>query len=143
MRPSLSPPLPLLSSHQLSAPGCALPGHYGTYILIILFQHILKTCSSETYVISGYSFGACVAIEVTCQLMARGKHVQHVVLLDGAHRFVSSRTQRYKNKMATGSEAEQQAEALVAFTNQFCSVKHSEVKASIYKGFHNHQLSFC
>ena len=97
------------------------------------FQHILSTCDVSSYVLSGYSFGACVAVEVTCQLVSRGKHVSHVALLDGSHRFVSNRTQHYKNKMATGSRSEQESEALIAFTNQFCAVKHSEVK--IYNSF--------
>lgn len=83
---------------------------------------------------AGYSFGACVAIEITCQLVARGKHVQHVFLLDGSHKFVSDRTERYKNKMATGNEAEQQSEALVAFTNRFFGIKHVEVKPRIFYG---------
>jgi len=45
------------------------------------------------YRLAGYSFGACVALEMCSQLQAQGVDVDFLFLLDGSHSYVAAYTQ--------------------------------------------------
>lgn len=45
------------------------------------------------YRIAGYSFGACVAFEMSSQLQVAGYPVEHLFLFDGSHSYVAAYTQ--------------------------------------------------
>ena len=87
----------------------------------------MKTIQPEgPYRLAGYSFGACVAIEMTHQLLRHNQHTS-LTLLDGSHRYVSAHTEQYKSKMEAGNEAQAQTEALCAFAHLFVDIDYAEV----------------
>lgn len=45
------------------------------------------------YRVAGYSFGACVAFEMCCQLQTLNQTVEFLLLLDGSHSYVAAYTQ--------------------------------------------------
>lgn len=45
------------------------------------------------YRIAGYSFGACVAFEMCCQLQRQSRTVENLFLFDGSHSYVAAYTQ--------------------------------------------------
>jgi fatty acid synthase, animal type len=54
------------------------------------------------YLIGGYSFGACVAVEMALQLTS----VRHLLLLDGSHAYVAAHTKQYRTKFTEPKDAE-------------------------------------
>jgi pimeloyl-ACP methyl ester carboxylesterase len=61
---------------------------------IILLQKIIEMQPSGPYLISGYSFGACIAIEVVLQLPS----VAQLILLDGSHYYIATQLKQYRTK---------------------------------------------
>lgn len=107
------------------------------YIQLFFFQSIKTIQKSGPYLLSGYSFGACVAMEITAQLEAAGETISQLTLLDGSHNFVSVYTGMYRDKKTIDSEAMSETEALLNFVYQFLPTRNSaEVKekehSSIY-----------
>lgn len=101
------------------------------------FQSIKTIQKSGPYLLSGYSFGACVAMEITAQLEAAGETISQLTLLDGSHNFVSVYTGMYRDKKTIDSDAMSETEALLNFVYQFLPTRNSaEVKekehSSIY-----------
>ena len=96
-----------------------------------LFQELTSVQPAGPYLLAGYSFGACVAIEMCKQLISIGQPVSQLFLLDGSHTYVSASTQQYKNKMATGSEAEKETEALRAFCSLYTAVDCKQVNSTL------------
>jgi len=70
--------------------------------------------------LAGYSFGACVAVEMALQLQqqASGASVQSLVLLDGSHSFIAAYADRTRQRLA-GDTAGDETGAICAFVSQF------------------------
>ncbi|KAL8163353.1 UNVERIFIED_CONTAM: hypothetical protein K2H54_018774 [Gekko kuhli] len=82
------------------------------------------------YRISGYSFGACVAFEICCQLQAQqnpSHSLNSLFLFDGSHSYVAAHTQSYRAKLTPGNEAEAETEALCAFVQQFTGMEYNKL----------------
>ncbi|XP_042306938.1 fatty acid synthase isoform X1 [Sceloporus undulatus] len=82
------------------------------------------------YRISGYSFGACVAFEMCCQLQVQQNPSclpNSLFLLDGSHSYVAAHTQSYRAKLTPGNEAEAETEALCAFIQQFTGMEYNKL----------------
>uniref|UniRef100_A0AAV2LIZ5 Fatty acid synthase n=1 Tax=Knipowitschia caucasica TaxID=637954 RepID=A0AAV2LIZ5_KNICA len=79
------------------------------------------------YRLAGYSFGACVAFEMCCQLQTQGATVESLFLLDGSHSFVAAYTQSYRAKLTPGKESEAETEALCAFIQQFTGMEYNKL----------------
>ncbi|KAG8129130.1 hypothetical protein E2320_015873, partial [Naja naja] len=82
------------------------------------------------YRISGYSFGACVAFEMCCQLQAQQSPTylpNSLFLLDGSHSYVAAHTQSYRAKLTPGNEAETETEAMCAFVQQFSGMEYNKL----------------
>ena len=54
---------------------------------------IKQTQPEGPYRIAGYSFGACVAFEMSSQLQAQKRPVEYLFLFDGSHSYVAAYTQ--------------------------------------------------
>ena len=63
----------------------------------------------------GYSFGACVAVEMALQLEKSGLSIESLFLLDGSHAYVAAHTNQHKERMTPGQNNEAESEALCAF----------------------------
>ncbi|KAK3090166.1 hypothetical protein FSP39_009679 [Pinctada imbricata] len=99
-------------------------------------QEIRKVQPEGPYNIVGYSFGACVAIEICLQLQrdkSDGSHVGTLHLLDGSHTFVSMYTQLYRSRKDISDDKMAESEALCMFIQQFVVMENSE----ILEKFHN------
>lgn len=79
------------------------------------------------YRIAGYSFGACVAFEMCCQLQTLKQPVEHLFLFDGSHSYVAAYTQTYRAKLTPGKESEAETEAMCAFIQQFTDIEYSKL----------------
>ncbi|KAL2077918.1 hypothetical protein ACEWY4_025603 [Coilia grayii] len=79
------------------------------------------------YRIAGYSFGACVAFEMSSQLQLAGQTVEHLFLFDGSHSYVAAYTQSYRAKLTPGNESEAETEALCAFIQQFTGIEYNKL----------------
>ena len=79
------------------------------------------------YYLAGYSFGACVAMEMALQLQAEDEDVKRLILLDGSHLYAAVHIQRFKSKIAPGSKAAAEAEAMCAFLHQFMTIDYNKV----------------
>uniref|UniRef100_UPI0037E9BFCC fatty acid synthase n=1 Tax=Semicossyphus pulcher TaxID=241346 RepID=UPI0037E9BFCC len=79
------------------------------------------------YRIAGYSFGACVAFEMCCQLQTLNLPVEHLFLFDGSHSYVAAYTQTYRAKLTPGKESEAETEALCAFIQQFTGIEYNKL----------------
>ncbi|XP_053145655.1 fatty acid synthase [Hemicordylus capensis] len=82
------------------------------------------------YRISGYSFGACVAFEMCCQLQTQQNpsHLPNsLFLLDGSHSYVAAHTRIYRAKLTPGNEAEAETEALCAFVQPFTTMEYNKL----------------
>ncbi|CAF3544138.1 unnamed protein product [Rotaria sordida] len=55
-----------------------------------------------TYLIGGYSFGACIAVEIALQLPS----IAQLLLLDGSHSYVATHTKQYRTKFNEPKYAE-------------------------------------
>uniref|UniRef100_A0A3B4B6A9 Fatty acid synthase n=1 Tax=Periophthalmus magnuspinnatus TaxID=409849 RepID=A0A3B4B6A9_9GOBI len=78
------------------------------------------------YRLAGYSFGACVAFEMCCQMQAQGSPVECLFLLDGSHSYVAAYTQSYRAKLTPDKESEAETEALCAFIQQFTGMEYNK-----------------
>ncbi|XP_020494498.2 fatty acid synthase [Labrus bergylta] len=79
------------------------------------------------YRVAGYSFGACVAFEMCCQLQMLNQPVEHLFLFDGSHSYVAAYTQTYRAKLTPGKESEAETEAMCAFIQQFTSIEYNKL----------------
>lgn len=82
------------------------------------------------YRICGYSFGACVAFEMCCQIQAQQNpsHLPNsLFLIDGSHCYVAAHTKSYRAKLTPGNEAEAETEALCAFVQQFSGMEYNKL----------------
>uniref|UniRef100_A0A3P8WFV6 Fatty acid synthase n=1 Tax=Cynoglossus semilaevis TaxID=244447 RepID=A0A3P8WFV6_CYNSE len=79
------------------------------------------------YRVAGYSFGACVAFEMCCQLQTLNQTVEFLLLLDGSHSYVAAYTQSYRAKLTPGKDSEAETEALCAFVQQFTGMEYSKL----------------
>lgn len=79
------------------------------------------------YRIAGYSFGACVAFEMSLQLQNAGNPVEQLLLFDGSHSYVAAYTKSYRAKLTPGKECEAETEALCAFIQQFTEIKYNKL----------------
>ncbi|CAF1562871.1 unnamed protein product, partial [Adineta steineri] len=57
-------------------------------------KKIIETQPTGPYLIGGYSFGACIAVEIALQLPT----IAHLLLLDGSHSYVATHTKQYRAK---------------------------------------------
>jgi len=72
--------------------------------------------------LAGYSFGACVAVEMALQLQQQQGpgSVQSLVLLDGSHSFVAAYTDRTRQRLALSRHsAATEAGVICAYLSQF------------------------
>ena len=94
-----------------------------------LLQEISSVQPAGPYILAGYSFGTCVAIEIAKQLVSNGQTVSQLFLFDGSHSDVSvAATQRFNNtSLATGSQEEKETEALLAFCSLHTTVDSKPV----------------
>ena len=74
--------------------------------------------------LAGYSFGACVAIEMVLQLQQQqtssSDGVQSIILLDGSHSFIASHTDRTRQQLALSSDtAGLETAVICTFVSQF------------------------
>jgi fatty acid synthase len=69
---------------------------------------------SGPYRLCGYSFGACVAMEMAAQVEQHGEVVSELLLLDGSHAYVAAHTHQHTKRMA-GDTCQAETEALCAF----------------------------
>jgi len=80
--------------------------------------------------LAGYSFGACVAVEMALQLQQQGSGdcIQSLVLLDGSHSFVAAYTDRTRQRLeVSGDTPGQETGIICAFVNQFAfRLAHSD-----------------
>uniref|UniRef100_A0A1W7RHC9 Fatty acid synthase n=1 Tax=Agkistrodon contortrix contortrix TaxID=8713 RepID=A0A1W7RHC9_AGKCO len=82
------------------------------------------------YRISGYSFGACVAFEMCCQLQAQQSPTylpNSLFLFDGSHSYVAAHTRSYRAKLTPGNEAETETAAMCAFVQQFSGMEYNKL----------------
>ncbi|KAM9424875.1 fatty acid synthase isoform 2-T2 [Pholidichthys leucotaenia] len=79
------------------------------------------------YQVAGYSFGACVAFEMCCQLQSHNQQVENLFLLDGSHSYVAAYTQSYRAKLTPGQESEAETKALCAFIQQFTVMEYNKL----------------
>uniref|UniRef100_A0A7N9B0T0 Fatty acid synthase n=1 Tax=Mastacembelus armatus TaxID=205130 RepID=A0A7N9B0T0_9TELE len=79
------------------------------------------------YRIAGYSFGACVAFEMSSQLQTQNQPVEYLFLFDGSHSYVAAYTQSYRAKLTPGKESEAETEALCAFIQQFTGIEYNKL----------------
>jgi fatty acid synthase len=76
-------------------------------------KKIVETQPTGPYLIGGYSFGACIAVEIALQLPS----IAQLLLLDGSHSYVATHTKQYRTKFNEPRHAE--AAVLYAFLQQF------------------------
>ncbi|CAF3963829.1 unnamed protein product [Rotaria sp. Silwood2] len=76
-------------------------------------KKIIETQPTGPYLIGGYSFGACIAVEIARQLPSTAQ----LLLLDGSHSYVATHTKQYRTKFNEPQHAE--AAVLYAFLQQF------------------------
>ncbi|UJR30710.1 hypothetical protein I4U23_018230 [Adineta vaga] len=76
-------------------------------------KKIVETQPTGPYLIGGYSFGACIAVEISLQLTS----MAHLLLLDGSHSYVATHTKQYRTKFNEPNHAE--AAVLYAFLQQY------------------------
>ena len=68
----------------------------------LALQKILELQPAGPHLVGGYSFGACVAVEMALQLPSIG----HLLLLDGSHSYVAAHTKQYRTKFNESNYAE-------------------------------------
>jgi len=86
--------------------------------------------------LAGYSFGACVAIEMALQMQQQDSSgsVQSLMLLDGSHSFVAAYTDRTRQRVAlSGDTASIESGVICTFVSQFAfRLARSEEVCSVY-----------
>ena len=87
---------------------------------------------------AGYSFGACVAFEMTKQLESENKSPLSLSLLDGSHSYVASIIHGYKSKLSSSSKTAEtnevvmgEVEALTLFTLQLYPSDVGQLRANL------------
>lgn len=101
------------------------------------------------YCLAGYSFGACIALEMALQLQQynsdRPDIVQSLVLLDGSHLYVNAHTDSHRAKLTPGHRGQEETEAMCAFVQQFMSIDYNRVSSlkNDYKAFLALKLRSC
>ena len=105
--------------HTPAAPSGSIEELAAFYI-----KHMRQVQSQGPYIIAGYSFGACLAIEMAMQL-EKTNEVESLVLLDGSHNYVEAYTLFHRKRLAVeegtwGPKA--LAEGLCAAAPQFAKV---------------------
>ena len=66
-------------------------------------------------------------MEISLQLQAAGEEVKRLILLDGSHSYAAVHIQKFKSKIAPGSKAAAEAEAMCAFLHQFMTIDYNKV----------------
>jgi fatty acid synthase len=93
----------------------------------ILSQKIQEKQPKGPYNLAGYSFGACLAMEISLQLQGQGHKVEQLILFDGSHSYASAHIQKFKGKLAPGSQTAAETESMCAFLHQFITIDYSKV----------------
>ncbi|KAI3379107.1 hypothetical protein SNEBB_007999 [Seison nebaliae] len=87
--------------------------------------HKSSTTSKLPIKVIGYSFGACIAVELALQFDERYQHHNEIdmdiILIDGSHSFVSVYTEAYRSA-AKNEESYTDTMALVAYSNQLLQI---------------------
>lgn len=96
-----------------------------------LAQYYVDTIKSiqpqGPYRLIGYSFGACVALEVALQLKkVASDKVDQLVLLDGSHTYVLSMIKGYSESLGTGDSNQLETAMVCAFVDHI--VRRLDVK---------------
>ena len=89
-------------------------------------EKIKKKQPCGPYRLIGYSFGACVALEVALQLQTQGPKdcVEKLVLLDGSHTYVLSMIGSYSDSLGSGDSAEVETAMVCGFVDHIvCRLK--------------------
>ena len=79
--------------YTVTCPKDSIQSLSGNYI-----KCIREITPQGPYRLAGYSFGACVAIEMALQL-ERTKEVESLILLDGSHTYVQAHTVWHRNRL--------------------------------------------
>ncbi|KAG7246021.1 hypothetical protein CRUP_002188, partial [Coryphaenoides rupestris] len=104
-----------------AAPLCSIQALASFYV-----DCVRRAQPEGPYRLAGYSFGACVALEMCSQLQAQCLDVDFLFLLDGSHSYVAAYTQSYRAKLTPGKESEAETEALCAFIQQFTGIEYNK-----------------
>lgn len=96
---------------------------------VFLFQKIYEHNDSQPFHLAGYSFGACVAIEMALQInqsestaeinMGKTSVLKTLLLLDGSHMFVAAHTGSYRQQMTITEGSQAETAALCNFMEKF------------------------
>lgn len=81
-------------------------------------QQVKQVQKSGPYILSGYSFGACVAFEMAL-LLETAKEKVTLLLLDGSPTYVASYTGNYKAHKGKTDNKNADADALTYFISLF------------------------
>ena len=90
-------------------------------------QTIQEKQPEGPYRLAGYSFGTCVALEMSLQLQQQGSEVEQLLMLDGSHLYTTAHIQKYKEKLTPGNRTEAETEAMCAFLHQFIDIDYNKV----------------
>ncbi|XP_050392804.2 fatty acid synthase [Patella vulgata] len=94
-------------------------------------QQIDNIQPNGPYRLAGYSFGACVAMEMAIQLQKHHPEnpdiVQSLILLDGSHKYVAAHIQPYLDKIEPGNTAQAETYGMMAFIQQFMPIDFKEI----------------
>ena len=94
--------------------------------MIYCLQEVRSVQPQGPYHLCGYSYGACVAIEMCRQLLgnAHKQRVSQLVLLDGSHTYVSTAARHYNLK----TEQDKEWQAMRTFVSIFTPVDFVPVR---------------
>ncbi|KAL0872273.1 hypothetical protein ABMA27_004663 [Loxostege sticticalis] len=95
-------------------------------------QHVRSVQPKPPYTLLGYSFGAGVAFEMALQLEQEGC-ASRLVLVDGSPAYLSTHTNRGKQKSAAPSQAANEANALAYFAQQFRDLDQLKLASELEK----------
>lgn len=91
----------------------------------------IKTVQAKgPYTLIGYSFGACVALEMGIWL-EKNKEKVTLLLLDGSHSYVATHTGKAKNSKIQGNTAAEQTEVLIYFIMQFKEIDQQKAASEL------------
>jgi len=96
-------------------------------------QCIRDVVPQGPYRLAGYSFGACVAIEMALQL-EKTNEVESLILLDGSHKYVAARTVWHRNRLTVeqGSwNSSAVAEGLCSLAPQYAPIDKMKLLVSL------------
>jgi len=97
----------------------------------VFFAQRLKEIHPDGVVrLAGYSFGACVAVEMALQLQQQSSSsgVKSLVLLDGSHSFVAAYTDRTRQRLeVSGDTPGTETGVICTFVSHFAfRIAHSD-----------------